>query len=178
MNEHAPDRAANPSRSWLVQYRKSLHRYLLRRLRSAEDAEDLAQEVYLRMLRVDENELIHSPQDYLYGIASHVVYQFRLRAHREMVDFDSDSVERAVQNPSQVPPNELAQRIETEQHLEWALNQLPLMQRAVLLLHKRDQLTDREIAQRLNIGISTVKKHLARAHARMRTLWDIKGEDK
>lgn len=177
MSKQAPH-SMSAAQSWLTQYSKSLHRYLLRRLRSTQDAEDLAQEVYLRMLRVDANEMVHSPQDYLYGIASHVVYQFKLRAQREVVDFDSESVEYATENPQQVAPNALAQSVEAEQHLEWALNQLPLMQRVVLLLNKREQLSDREIAERLNIGVSTVKKHLARAHARMRTLWDINGERK
>src|SRR5688572_15029723 len=100
MSTSISNRTAKPIQSRLVQYQKALHRFLMQRLKSTEDAAELTQEVYLRMLRVDDSELVRSPQDYLYGIASHVVYQFKLRARREVVDFDSEVLEQATQNPS------------------------------------------------------------------------------
>ncbi len=176
MSERSPKPAGHRVQTWLKQYSKALHDYLFRRLRSREDAEDMAQEVYLRLLRVEASELIQTPQAYLYGIASHVVHQFRIRTQREIVDFSSDSIEALAETSAHATPDDFTREAELEQLLDWALNQLPLMQRIVLLLHKRDQLSDHEIAQRLNIGVSTVKTHLARGQARMRTLWNLKGE--
>lgn len=178
MSKQSPKPAGHPVQAWLTQYSKALHNYLFRRLRSREDAEDMAQEVYLRLLRVEASEMIQTPQAYLYGIASHVVHQSRIRAQREVVDFDSDSTEALTETSLHATRDDFTEEAEIEQIVEWALNQLPLMQRVVLLLHKRDQLSDREIAQRLNIGVSTVKTHLARGQARMRILWDLKGEDR
>lgn len=177
MSAKAPDRTANPTPSGLMQYQKALQRFLTQRLRSAEDAADLAQEVYLRMLRVEDSELVRSPQDYLYGIATHVVHQFKLRARREVVEFDSAAVEQAAEHPREPPRDELAQRIETEQHAQWALGQLPPTQRIVFLLRKRDHLSNRQIAQRLQLSTHTVKKYLFQAQARMRTLWSREGEE-
>jgi hypothetical protein len=37
------------------------------------------QEVYLRLLRVEDHETIRNPQAYLYTIANHVLYQHTLR---------------------------------------------------------------------------------------------------
>lgn len=177
MTTKAPNRTAQSVSTGLVQYQKALHRYLMQQLKSAEDAADLAQEVYLRMLRVESNELIRSPQDYLYGIASHVVCQFKIRARRDVVVFDSDAVEKAAENPEVPLENELAQRVELQQRLEWALKQLPTTQRIVFLLRKRDRLSDRQIAEALKLSTHTVKKYLFQAQARMRTLWNLE-EDK
>jgi RNA polymerase sigma factor (sigma-70 family) len=177
MSKRSP-KASHPVQTWLKQYSKALHDYLFRRLRSRQDAEDMAQEVYLRLLRVQASELIQTPQAYLYGIASHVVHQFKIRAQRAIVDFDSDSMDALAESAARATPDDFTQEAELEQLLDRALNRLPVMQRVVLLLHKRDQLSEREIAQRLNVGVSTVKTHLARGQARMRTLWDLKGEDR
>lgn len=175
MSAKASDRRVHPAESWLVQYRKALHRYLMQRLKRSEDAADLAQEVYLRMLRVEESELVRSPQDYLYGIASHVVYQFKMRARRDVVDYDSEALEHAAEYPQELKPDELTERIEAQQQIEWALSQLPPTQRAVFVLRKQDRLSDRQIAQRLNLSVHTVKKYLFQAQARMRTLWNSEG---
>jgi RNA polymerase sigma-70 factor (ECF subfamily) len=159
-----------------MQYHKALHQFLMQRLRNAEDAADLAQEVYLRMLRVEKQELVRSPRDYLYGIASHVVYQFKFRHRRELVTFDSEAVDQAVDAPAEIYADEVVDRVGAQQHLEWALSQLPPMQRAVLWLRRCDQLSDQEIAQRLNLSVHTVKKYLFKAQARMRTLWNAQEE--
>jgi hypothetical protein len=53
--------------------RAGLHTFFLRRIRSKADAADLAQEVYLRMLRVSDHESIRNPADYLYRVANNLV---------------------------------------------------------------------------------------------------------
>ncbi len=47
----------------------SCTRYLARRLTQRQDAEDLAQEVYLRLLRVDAAKRVQKPVAYIFGIA-------------------------------------------------------------------------------------------------------------
>ncbi len=171
MNPKSHHRSAVLPQPGLEQYQKALHRFLLQRLGSAEDAADLAQEVYLRMLRVEHNELVRSPLDYLYGIASHVVYQFKLRMRREVVTFDSQALEQLAEHPPEIRADELADRLDAQQQLEWALGQLPATQRVVFLLRKRDHLSNQQIAERLGLSMHTVKKYLFQAQARMRTLW-------
>ncbi|WP_129781777.1 RNA polymerase sigma factor [Peristeroidobacter soli] len=178
MTAKTRQRLPSPAKPALAQYQQALHRYLMRRLRSSEDAADLAQEVYLRMLRVENSELVRSPLDYLYGIASHVVYQFRLRSQRELVTFDSETVAQVSENPRELVRDEVADRLEAQQQLTWALEQLPPTHRIVLLLRKRDRLSDRQIAERLNLSVHTVKKYLFQAQARMRTLWNPNGADR
>jgi DNA-directed RNA polymerase specialized sigma24 family protein len=54
-----------------AEHGRALQAYLSRRLRI--DAPDLAQEVYVRMLRVSDPEAIRNPQLYLYTVASNLV---------------------------------------------------------------------------------------------------------
>lgn len=161
--------------SALKRYKRELHQYLLRRLRRPQDADDLAQEVYLRLLRLDETKCVHKPLAYLYGIASHVVADFRIdTAHeREHVTVDSEVVEEWSENPTDVLPDELADRLNLQQQLQRALAQLPPTHLAVLLAHKRDGMSYEEVAQKLGLSIHTVEKYITQAKARIRTMsWE------
>jgi len=158
------------------QYARWLQRYLTRCLRhhDATNAHDLAQEVYLRLLRVDKGEPVRNYQAYLYRIASHVVYEFKLRARREIVSFDSEAVENWDAHPSSTSADPLGDHVSAERQIERALAQLRPLERAVLLLHKREGLEYSEIAQQLGISANMVHKHLTRALAALRAArWDL-----
>ncbi len=148
-------------------YHADLHRFLMRRLQSTQQAQDLAQEAYLRLLRVERGSLVRKPRAYLYRIATHLVYEFRLRQQREPVTFDSDVLDEAAEVVEDSP--ELHdERLANEQRIAALLERLPPLYGAILLLRKRDGLSYEEIAQQLEISVHTVKKYLARAVAMCR----------
>lgn len=156
-------------------YRRELHRYLMRRLRQPQDVNDLAQEVYLRLLKLDDDKCVHKPLAYLYGIASHVLADFRIEVEkeREFITVDSETVEEWAEQPSCVLPDDLAERLCLQQQIERALAQLPPTHAAVLLAHKRDGLSYDEVAERLGLSIHTVEKYVTQAKSRIRTMsWD------
>lgn len=156
-------------------YRRELHRYLLRRLNRPQDVDDLAQEVYLRLLRHDENKSVRKPLAYLYGVAAHVVADFRIDSEpdREHLVVDSEAVEQCSDEPSYALPDDLAQRLNLQQQLERALARLPPTHAAVLLAHKRDGLSYKEVAQKLGLSVHTVEKYVTQAKARIRTMpWE------
>jgi RNA polymerase sigma-70 factor (ECF subfamily) len=62
-----------------VQYGRRLRRFLSVRLRKVQDVPELAQEVFLRLIRVDKHEAIRNPEAYLFTVASHVIHQHALR---------------------------------------------------------------------------------------------------
>lgn len=150
-------------------YTRELHRYLLRRLREPQDVDDLAQEVYLRLLRLDENKDVEKPLAFLYGVAAHVLSDFRSTArHGEYVPLDTvDECSLAGTIPDET------ERLNLQQQLEYALSQLPPTHAAVLLAHKRDGLSYEEVAARLNLSIHTVEKYITQAKARIRLMpWE------
>lgn len=62
-----------------AQYGDRVRRYLHIRARNSADLPDLAQEVFLRLMRVDGHELIRCPEAYLFTVARHVAHQHRLQ---------------------------------------------------------------------------------------------------
>lgn len=159
-SSHADDLATSVFRH----YGKALQRYLLRRLQGDAQARDLEQEVYLRLLRVNDAELVRDPQAYMYRIASHVVHEFKQRAQREMVTFDSQAVDEWDDRlPTPAVADPLAEQVASEQEVDDVLAKLPARSRAMVLLHQRDGFSYTEIAHKLHISVHTVKKNMFKA---------------
>jgi RNA polymerase sigma factor (sigma-70 family) len=159
----------------LRQYAGPLHRFLAKRLRRPQDVDDLAQEVFVRLLRLERPELVRRPQAYLFSVAANLVREFRIRSNRELerVAYDSDAADEAADNPPELHPDELSDRIAIQQQIERSLAQLPAVQRAVLLMVKRDGLSHKEVAKKTGIHVRTVERYVMEATARMLTMeWD------
>lgn len=164
-----PQREATLAAAAFVQFDKGLQRFLRHRLQSTENAQDLAQEAYLRLLHLDRGEFVRKPQAYLYRIAANLVYEFRLRERNQPVTFDSEALDQAAESAAEPLASEASDRIAVEQQLESILAELAPLYRAVLVLRKRDGLSYPEIARTLDISVHTVKKYLARAVAQCRS---------
>lgn len=151
---------------------RELHRFLARRVGHAEDADDLAQEVFARLLRVRNAELIRNPLSYLLGIATHVIREFRQRKLHDRVLYDSDLATEVCDNAddAQAPGVNFPEQLELRQRLDRALNQLPAAHQLVLLLVKRDGLSYAEAAQAAGLSIHTIEKYVVEARARLRII--------
>ncbi len=164
--------ASKPGRSAgaFEQYRPELRRFLRRHVREAQAANDLAQEVYLRLLRFPPEEVVRQPQAYLYRVASNVVHDFNLRVREERVSFDSSTVDALTERPHTLPADELVDQLDLEQEVDRVLARLPEAWRAALVLRKRDGLSYPEIAKAMDVSVHTVKKYIARGVAMCRTM--------
>jgi RNA polymerase sigma-19 factor, ECF subfamily len=153
-------------------YDKQLHRYLVRRMPRPQDAEDLAQEVYLRLLRIDRDKRVLKPLAYIYGIASHLVADYRSDARQKHSPL-SDNEDEAQEDGPEASVDDLLDRLNLQQQLERALTQLPRTQALVLLAHKHRGLSYEEVAAELGLSIHTVEKYVTQAKARIRTMtWE------
>lgn len=140
-----------------------LCRFLAARLRNAADIGDLAQEVYLRLLRVEHHDHIRNPEAYLLTIAGHVLQQHALAsaASVETVDVMDAVIDAGIAEESDPAASlHLERRLAA---LDRALSRLPPKARAVFVLQRRDGCTIDEIAGRLGISRSMVKKYLAKS---------------
>lgn len=153
-------------------YRKQLHRYLLRRSRRPQDVDDLAQEVYLRLLRHDSAKCVHKPLAYLYGIASHVLADHREESDQERDSLSSEGEENSTEFCS-VTGDDLAEQLNLQQQLQRAFARLPRTHAEVLIAHKHRGLSYEEVAAELGLSIHTVEKYVIQAKARIRMMtWD------
>jgi RNA polymerase sigma-70 factor (ECF subfamily) len=139
-----------------------LKRFLLARVRNVADVPDIAQEVYLRMLRVPNVESVRSPEAYLFTVAQHVVQQHTLKS----AALPSAELEKVLS--TQAPTAHLDPALElvaaqSLDRLQETLDKLSPKARAVFMLSRRDGLSFDEIAVRLGVSKPMVKKYLMKA---------------
>jgi len=137
--------------------------FFYRRTRTKSDAPDLAQEVYLRMLRVKDVDAIESPHRYLFTVASNLLKENAVLERRRgnSVDLDAASDAWQLQElPGFDGDLDVQQRVA---RLRVVLNQLSPKCRAAVVLQYRHGLSYQEIAERLEVSTHMVKKYLSQA---------------
>ncbi len=144
---------------------RDLRRYLAQRVTNRADAEDLAQEIYLRLLRIERKDLIRNPEALLFRMASNAVYEWRLLARNRLPHSES---ELEVLESAHGEPTSNLWQAELGRALGTALEQLSPMCRAAVVLHRREQLTYSEVGLRLGISVAMVKKYLSKGVAACR----------
>lgn len=156
--------------SVITENRARLEGFLAARVANPIDAQDLAQEAFMRLLRVKDADLIRKPDSYLFRIAINLIYEYRLREHKRRTREKELSTDPTFADPDAISVEDLASQQERIRHLEVWLEELPPKVRAALVLQRRDGRTYAEIAERLNVSTSMVKKYLKRAlsHCRNR----------
>lgn len=151
---------------WLLslvsEFGADLQRFLASRLADRSNVEDLAQEVYLRLLRVDNFSLIRDPRAFALRIASNLAHEWRLKASNRM-SHSPEPLE--VLEADSGTPFDTISHTEDMKRLSDALTSLPPVCRSVVLLHRRDGLTYEEIAANVHLSVGMVKKHLAKGLA-------------
>lgn len=152
---------------WFRDWRLPLRRYLLRRRGgSPADVDDIAQEVFLRLLRFDRTDLITNPQAYLYKVAANVSAEWSTRSRNRM-HHSSDWLDELV---CATTPEEKVNRQMSDRALTHALLALPLRHREILRLHFEEGLTYDEVAARLQLSRRIVKRDMSSAYAALREL--------
>jgi RNA polymerase sigma-70 factor (ECF subfamily) len=146
-----------------ARYGRRLRRFLSVRLRNASDVPDLAQEVFLRLLRVEGYESIRSPEAYLFTIASHVIHQHAVRRSSEPVSVDIADVFSQLRAPSSEDPPDQVAHAQRLDELERILARLPARVATALVLHRIAGYSVQEVGDELGVSRETAKKYLARA---------------
>ena len=129
----------------------------------------MAQEVYLRLLRVDHHEAIRNPEAYLFTVAGHVVRQHLLRQATDTAFTDITEAVPELALPAGEEPSakvENSQRV--EQFQKEILDRLPPRVGAALVLHRIRGYSVQETASRMGVTRETVKWYLAEAARRCR----------
>ena len=153
--------------TYLLQ-RGALKRLLKARLRSEEEAEDLLQELFIRLRRGNLACEVQNPTAYLFRMALNLARDHQ-RERRRAEERDGQWVESVrmtlgTEPIADVPSAEAA--YEAKQHLAAvvsALQELSPHARRVFVLHRFEGLTHLQIAERLGISRSTVEKHMTTA---------------
>lgn len=142
----------------------ALHGFLRRRVGHAWDVQDLAQETYMRMLRIDDKraEAIADPRAYLFTVASNLVKEHALLQKRSARNVDIALVLPDLESPHG-SAEDATERELRRQRLSESLDRLPPRCKAVLLMQHRDGMSYEEIAKHFGVSSHMVKKYVVRA---------------
>lgn len=149
---------------WYDQYHSRLLQYLRRSLRTASDAEDVSQEVFLRLLRVPEDRVIEHPRAYLFRVAANVINDWR--SGQKMFETRAPEELDGVPGPDNCD-EEYDDRKRKDQ-IRRAVDLLPPHYRAALLLSAQHGMTYREVASHMDVSERMVKRYVVKAYARLR----------
>ncbi|MCS7168357.1 MAG: sigma-70 family RNA polymerase sigma factor [Gemmatales bacterium] len=143
-----------------------------------DEADDLAQEVFLRVYRHRKE---YHPQakfsTWLFTIAHHLaqnVYRRRQRKPEAQLDLSDSGL--LAQQPQELwcttlpGPDAQLRHEELSQVVQWAMAQLNERQRLAVVLNKFEDMSYQEIADIMQISVKAVKSLLSRARAQLRQL--------
>ncbi|RZI28132.1 sigma-70 family RNA polymerase sigma factor [Pseudomonas sp. 770NI] len=137
--------------------------WLRRKLGCPENAADLAQDTFIRVLSAREAPTLIEPRAFLTTVAKRVLFNFYRRQ-----DLERAYLEAMAQMPEHVAPSEEDRAIilQTLLELDQLLDGLPKQVKRAFLLAQLDGLTYAQIGAQLGISIATVKRHLTKAAMR------------
>jgi RNA polymerase sigma factor (sigma-70 family) len=154
---------------WFRQWRVPLRKFLVGKgAIPASELEDVAQEVFMRLLRYERAELIERPQAYLYKMASNVAAEWAIRG-RYVRPHESKWL--AGLSTDEQPDYEVSQ-VELQNEVQRALLTLAPRQREVLKLHFFEGLGRLQIAARIGTTERSVKRILTKSYAMLRVQLD------
>ncbi|WP_455924856.1 sigma-70 family RNA polymerase sigma factor [Pseudomonas putida] len=137
-----------------------LSRWLLRRLHCPQDAADLAQDTFLRLLHAPQQESVSEPRAFLATVARRLLSNLYRRRALEHAYLESLA---QLPEPLQPSPEDIALVREALSQIEQLLEGLPDRARHALLLHRLEGLKQAQIAQRLGVSLATVERDLRHA---------------
>ena len=139
-------------------YFGSLRNFLYYKCGDLQQAEDLAQEAMVRLWNNRQKVEPGKIKSYLFTVANNLFLD--LARHQQVkLKFSS----RPQKDRSQEDPQYLMEEQEFKGRLESAINDLPEGQREVFLMNRIDELTYKEIAERLGVTQKAVEKRMSKA---------------
>ena len=141
------------SYSWLT---ASVHRLV----GSRNDAEDLAASAFTELTAMEDVSQIRQPRALLTTIARRLTYEFWRRR-----DLEREYLEQLAQAPefSDASPEDICVAIDELLRIDAALQSISAKAREAFILSQFEELGYAEIATRLSVSVSMVRKYMAQA---------------
>lgn len=132
--------------------------FLSRSWRRPQEIDDLRQEIYVKAYEAARASRPHSPKAFLFIVARHLVIDRIRRARVISIESVGDFDESTVSMDELSPERRLDARQQLKRLAE-ALNALPPKCRQVIWMRRIDELSQKEVAERLGVSVRTVESH-------------------
>ncbi len=144
------------------EHNEQLVRFLSVRLGSVSEAVDVAQEAYVRILGLDTPDVISHLRAYLFKTASNLAINRIKERHRHGEFTQVDITTLDIKSTESAPEAVFAAR-EPLNQVQRVVEELPPKCRKAFLLYKFECLGYAEIAGRMNLSESMIRKYVLRA---------------
>lgn len=149
-------------------FRKPLLAFF-QRSTSRDDAEDLTHEVFIRLTRHADLQVIEQPSSYVFTVAKNMLRDMhrqsrsRSASRHEPIDMVLASPELPEGLVEGIDPERVLRGKQSAIELATMLDALPERTRDVFLLYRLERMRQKDIAAMLKISVSSVEKHIAKA---------------
>jgi len=157
-------------------YQKSLYYYCYRLCRNHADAEDLSQEVFIKVYqKIDQFREEAKIQTWIYRIASNGFIDRKRRKVFMIAEADNPERESnydvaAIQSDkNDINPEKQAESAIMKTHIDTAMQKLSEKEKTAFILKHHNGMTIKEIAVLFKTSDGTVKSHLFRAVKKLQT---------
>lgn len=150
----------------VVTHGRRLQRILRRKLQNPEDAQDAAQEVFLKLWKREQEGALRAEADaYLHTAANTVVIDLhrRRKAHAADRHLELDTLDDADLPSAVGGADESAYWREGLALLVDSIEKLPELTQQVFILYHFNGMDHNEIARRLGVSLRSVERHMAHA---------------
>lgn len=141
------------------EHNRALHSFLMMHTRNEQEAHEVAQEAYVRVLQLHQPGAISFLRAYLFKTAANIaVDRARQRQARERLDrrdAEADPIDR-------LNPERTAMAREDLALLEQVLNELPPKYRYAFVRHRFDEIGTDDIARELKINPRMARNYISR----------------
>lgn len=140
-------------------YRRLIH-HIMKKGLSHKEAEDIAQEAFVKLLGLENEGISNYIQAYLYKIATNLSIDKLRRQTRAPIDTNNEIATQAVSHTS---PEKSLENQDSLALIKDSLKQLPLKCRQAFVLYKIKGMEYREIAETMQVSESMVRKYVLQA---------------
>ena len=149
-----------------IRYAPQVKSFVSAILKDSADADDVVQDIFLRIW--EERQIVcqaRSFKSYLFTMTRNIIYNRlkRDKVHNRYVGFES----------KRNPQDEIEERIMTKDLLDQIkeeMDSLTEQQRVIYELNRNDEMTYKEIAEKLGISPKTVQYHISNVLAKLKKL--------
>jgi RNA polymerase sigma-70 factor (ECF subfamily) len=144
-----------------MRFRPALMAFFLRRIHNFSEAEDLTQEVLLRISHKSDTLDTSRPDAYIFQIAANLLRDRARRANVRNAYLKATSLEEEC--IEERDPDRVLQGKQSLATVVSALREMPERTRTIFILFRLENLKQQEIAGMLGVSVRTVEQHVMRA---------------
>lgn len=163
----------NIIREWYEKYGQSLFRSMCAAARNEDDAREISQETFLKVackvMKEENSTVIKNPKAFIYRVAYNEFYK-RYNQKKHETHLKGILINSSFELANHITPEQEVLSREEYALVQKTIRALPKKQQQVFLLSREENLSHKDIAEKLGIKTVSVKRHIIRALASVREM--------